>query len=745
MTLVTVRTFATFLLIGVLFGMLPAKAIDITTNKQTISFTLPLLNGSVRTGEYAIRVSFWNQETIQTADLFSGTAKPNFDSKNYTGYSEQIKAQASAGGHISLVVGDKTPLPKIDKKTYIQIEFKPANTDPANYITLDAKESTPGIQRFPNTIVYKKNSFQEGDVIPFSGVLLGKDGQPETSSHMIRFSLWRSADIDLFFDQYPDGTLNPDASNFFYYVLEQEVLPDRQGRFSTDISFLINIARSLAPRDVFLQVEVRAKDGVSTYQLIDPDADRHTRIDRFNITGGEMTGNGDTSPQLSPIGNTGKWLASQIPAGTTRNNFELGLANTDPNAMIELRANQGQGKKGVLRFNGEKKKWEISSDGEVFEEIATGHEALKGTKEATFTIGLDDKSANKTWKLQFGGSINPATISYDPVRNTFQFNRNVDFGQNELINAVLENRSTAPSNPKSGQQYFNTNDRKAYYYDGSSWVAMSGGGGNTTYVYSVPSPTPTVNPTPVDNTGTPSNTFTFNNDLGGNPDVTLVAGQQTGNTGKLRYNGTTKQWEVSNDGTLFSAIADVSTPQAFTNKTIDGDLNTITNVDFSSLKPRSKTHSFTASYAGASLSPDGTNNKGVMETLFDNVAKYTYYAWTTSQGTMQDYDIVLSWKLPQDFVSFDTTPITFRYRTTSSNILNSFVAIDFLDGLGISQPLALTAPPTPMVNGWEIKDATFTGVPTLAPGDLITIKIKLAAVSGERAEIGGIDLNYIGK
>lgn len=52
----------------------------------------------------------------------------------------------------------------------------------------------------------------------------------------------------------------------------------------------------------------------------------------------------------------------------------------------------------------------------------------------------------------------------------------LDLGQNELQNAVIQNLASAPSNPKAGQHYFDTSTNIEYIWDGSAWVnAMSQG------------------------------------------------------------------------------------------------------------------------------------------------------------------------------------------------------------------------------------------------------------------------------
>ena len=52
----------------------------------------------------------------------------------------------------------------------------------------------------------------------------------------------------------------------------------------------------------------------------------------------------------------------------------------------------------------------------------------------------------------------------------------LDFNQNEVQNAVIQNLASAPASPKSGQHYFNTTDHKEYVYDGTSWVEITNQG-----------------------------------------------------------------------------------------------------------------------------------------------------------------------------------------------------------------------------------------------------------------------------
>lgn len=51
-----------------------------------------------------------------------------------------------------------------------------------------------------------------------------------------------------------------------------------------------------------------------------------------------------------------------------------------------------------------------------------------------------------------------------------------NYNQNEIQNAVIQNLSAAPNNPKAGQIYYHTGDKKYYGYDGTNWIDLSSQG-----------------------------------------------------------------------------------------------------------------------------------------------------------------------------------------------------------------------------------------------------------------------------
>lgn len=55
-----------------------------------------------------------------------------------------------------------------------------------------------------------------------------------------------------------------------------------------------------------------------------------------------------------------------------------------------------------------------------------------------------------------------------------KFLTNLDLTKNQIVNVALHNLASAPGTPVQGQVYFNTTDKKIYYWDSTAWIDISG-------------------------------------------------------------------------------------------------------------------------------------------------------------------------------------------------------------------------------------------------------------------------------
>ncbi len=103
--------------------------------------------------------------------------------------------------------------------------------------------------------------------------------------------------------------------------------------------------------------------------------------------------------------------------------------------------------------------------------------------------------------LFFGESLNHA-LTWDNINNYFVFTDNVNFSGNEIINARLENLSSAPvcDNTSSGRIYHNTSDTFSYICNATNWEKIdeetTGTGGKLQpYFYNISPDTIPINTT----------------------------------------------------------------------------------------------------------------------------------------------------------------------------------------------------------------------------------------------------------
>ena len=164
---------------------------------------------------------------------------------------------------------------------------------------------------------------------------------------------------------------------------------------------------------------------------------------------------------------------------------------------------------------------------------------------------------------------------------------------NEFQNAVIQNLSAAPSNPKAGQLYFNTVDNTTYVYDGTKWVDALSQGDYTFQNGLVEGEGRTVGINLA--TGANAGNVAFTADSNGL--AASVAAASTSTAGVIEIatdaeftTGTSETLAV-NPKQVATALADATSgmvtetgAQTLTNKTIDADDNTISDLELDNFK-----------------------------------------------------------------------------------------------------------------------------------------------------------------
>ncbi len=242
--------------------------------------------------------------------------------------------------------------------------------------------------------------------------------------------------------------------------------------------------------------------------------------------------------------------------------------------------------------------------------------------------------------------------------------------------------------------------------------------------------------------------FNFNDDVNINGDLTVtgtIEFNSAGNSIKFNATGLTADRNITfNDAD--TVVVGESNTQTLTNKTIDGDDNTLQDISITSLKDRNKTILLKPEYDKMTIHEDGTNNLASIKQGYDSVNDHIFYYLTSTQASLQDLDFYIAIPLPEDFQSFQATPLQIFARTTTTSAADNQIDISLTDTANAAVTLTgATDVISSVADSWIEKDITFGGAPTFTAGDFIVLRLNMQAKSNNKTYISEIKLNYVGK
>jgi hypothetical protein len=154
-------------------------------------------------------------------------------------------------------------------------------------------------------------------------------------------------------------------------------------------------------------------------------------------------------------------------------------------------------------------------------------------------------------------------------------------------------------------------------------------------------------------------------------------------------------------------------------------------------------------YDNATPMGDGADNFGTLSLKYGNA--HNYYEWITSEPTTQDYDIIVRYRLPDGFSSFDgTAPIKLWNLIPGAPNAATVVKIQLLDTDG-SSVLPISSTGGAYASSWLTLNQNSSWTETIitidsAPfdatdaGKYVTLIIKLCAYQGDTTDAGELTL-----
>ncbi|NJP03781.1 hypothetical protein HC823_00665 [Candidatus Gracilibacteria bacterium] len=151
-------------------------------------------------------------------------------------------------------------------------------------------------------------------------------------------------------------------------------------------------------------------------------------------------------------------------------------------------------------------------------------------------------------------------------------------------------------------------------------------------------------------------------------------------------------------------------------------------------------------YPNSLFVSDGSDNQGEMHEETETIAteEKSFLRWTTWEATLQDYDTVIRYTLPDNFVSWDVTqPVSVEIKTDGTNVQSKIDITVEKDGVAGTDQISGTGIGL-SENAWTEKDFVLNGVTSWAPGDVLVLKIRQYAIDGFDSRVSDVFLRYLG-
>ncbi|MBD3329998.1 hypothetical protein GF354_00535 [Candidatus Peregrinibacteria bacterium] len=540
-------------------------------------------------------------------------------------------------------------------------------------------------------------------IIVYEGRLLDSSNSPIATSHSIRFSLWTSADW-VAGDTTAGGAVNTGAANYGGWYEVQTVTPNSNGTFSVNLGSSTSLPSIDFTNHKYLQVEVKAAaDADTAYQLMDPSGDSGVDTDDRKQLGtmlyayvADIAEGASTETFVLDEDNTIETAATgtiKLQFGTTLNKY---LEYDYDNSYFDFNGNLNV--QGNITVSGLVDGVDVSALGQQ-------------TASNTFTLDSDDTGGNVD--LIFGTTVaeyirHDGTLFHlsDDIRiptdkkielrdSAIYINSSAD-GQLD-IDADTEVEITAPTVDLNGD------------------LDVSG----------------TINGTTISTTALD---FQGNATIGTNADTLAIE---------------TSDWDISTTGAITGISLDADgTGNSITNIE-NGDIKAGAGIEFSKLASRVKKYFVTMN--DLTILKDGTNNNATVYTDSETGADpHQYYEIESGQNTLQDLDLKIKVKLPEDFVDFSSTnDLSFYYKNTGTDATDSKLDILVEDDDGDDAFTAADGQGLFNTSWTEYTDEFDGGSFNPAAGEYIYITIKgYASKSGstqQSAYAGELVLTYYGR